>query len=86
MLELAKKQHSAFSKANNGKIYCNVDIWINEEPDKFGNHAGIKAHPKKDSQDEKKFIGNAKWQERKEEAAVSKEDVNDLPADDDLPF
>ena len=37
LIEQLKLKHSAFSKAQNGKIYANVNVWLNEEKDKFGN-------------------------------------------------
>ena len=35
LIEKAKSKHSAFSKAQNGKIYANVNVWLNETPDKY---------------------------------------------------
>lgn len=40
----------------NGAKYLNIAIWLNDEPDKYGNHLAIKAGPK----DESYYIGNAK--------------------------
>jgi len=37
LLELAKAGNKAFSKADNGKIYLNLNVWINDEKDQFGN-------------------------------------------------
>lgn len=62
LLDKAKEGHSAFSKAQNGKVYCNVLIWLNEEFDKFGNKMSIQLSSSKEMRDkeEKKYIGNAK--------------------------
>lgn len=37
LIDQAKKGHSAFSKAQNGKVYCNILTWLNEKEDKYGN-------------------------------------------------
>lgn len=62
LLEKAKQKHSAFSKAQNGKIYVNVNVWLNSEKDKFGNVMSIKVTPSKEKKDieEGFYIGNCK--------------------------
>ena len=58
----------------NGAKYLNVTIWVNDEPDKYGNHISIKAGPK----DSNYYIGNAKaWQKQGEKQ--EQEQDNDLP-------
>jgi len=89
LLENAKKMHSAFSKSQtNNKIYCNILIWENDEPDKYQNTHSIQLNSSKDKKDteEKIYIGNAKPIERKEPKPVTSNDVNDLPEPNDLPF
>lgn len=27
------EKHSAFTKGNNGKIYCNISVWVNPTPE-----------------------------------------------------
>ena len=88
ILESAKKKHSAFSKGNNGKIYFNVSIWLNEEKDKFGNSMSLQLYSKKDIREKegKVYIGNAKKSELSE-APISNNDLEDLNSVvDDLPF
>lgn len=65
LLELAKQGNKAFSKAENGKIYCNVDIWINDEKDKYGNNASIQTNFKDATKEDKVYFGNLKLSERK---------------------
>lgn len=67
LVDLAHKKHSAFSKADNGKIYANVTIWLNDEKDKFGNLMSAQLNPKKDlaEQDGQPYIGNFKLAEPK---------------------
>lgn len=82
----AKKQHSAFSKADNGKIYANVNVWLNEEEDKFGNIISVQLNPKKDrvEEDGKPYIGNMKKSEPKPVLPSDLEQMQDVI--DDLPF
>ena len=82
---LAKTGHSAFSKAGNGKIYVNINIWENDTADKFDNTHSIQVNPKKDSPDTKAYIGNAKPVGRKEPEELPAGDAS-IPDDDDLPF
>ena len=87
LLEQAKLGHSAFSKADNGKIYFNVTMWQNDEVDKFGNTFALSLNSKKEKQEveAKCYIGNLKYVEKKETPIVA----NDLPSEkelNDLPF
>lgn len=62
LIETMKLGHSAFSKAQNGKVYFNILIWQNEEPDKFGNNMSLQLSSSKDmrEKEDKVYIGNAK--------------------------
>jgi hypothetical protein len=84
-MEKAKAGHSAFSKANNGKIYFNVNIWLNDQPDKFDNVISVQLNSKKDmkEQEGKVYIGNAKPIKAAEPAVVAAADIAEF---DDLPF
>jgi hypothetical protein len=90
LIEQAKVKHSAFSKGKNGKVYCNVQIWLNKEEDKYGNIMSAQLQPTKERKDidTKLYIGNFKKSEGakpingKDIASVSKgldEALNDLP-------
>lgn len=83
----AKIGHSAFSKAANGKIYFNINIWLNDEKDKYGNTASIQLNSKKDLRETegKIYIGNAKPVEAAQPEPLPAGD-GDLPDDDELPF
>jgi len=88
LLANAKLPHSAFTKAANGKIYANINIWLNDEADKFGNVIGLQLNSTQEMQasEGKVYIGNAKKSERKEPEALSTETASELPEIDDLPF
>lgn len=74
----AKKGHSAFRKAENGKIYFDVTIWLNDQKDKYGNDMSIQINPKKDRKeiDGNPYIGNAKLAEQ-QNTPVSSRDIPD---------
>lgn len=87
IVEKAKAGHSAFSKAGNGKVYFNVNIWVNDQKDKFGNEVSIQLSSKKENRESegKVYIGNAKMVESQNNAApVASADVE--ISFDDLPF
>jgi len=89
MIKQAKLPHSAFVKAGKeDKIFANVNIWINEEPDKFGNTVSIQLNSTQEMQkaEGKVYVGNAKKSERKEPEQLDEATASELPDDDDLPF
>lgn len=82
LVEAAKEKHSAFKKADNGKVYFNLTVWINDEKDKYGNDAAIQIRPAKDGAGEKKYIGNLKYPEKLEstnEDILEGVDLSGLP-------
>lgn len=85
LIEKAKQKHSAFSKAQNGKIYVNVNIWLNETPDKYGNLMSVKVNPSKAMKDleEGFYIGNLKKSDGP--VPVSDRDINGLDTEFDVP-
>ncbi len=88
LIEQAKKGHSAFTKAGNGKIYVNVLLWDNDELDKYGNKYSMQLNSTKEMKDTegKIYVGNFKPVEKKEPEPLKKTDLEDLPLTDDLPF
>lgn len=101
LVQRAKEKHSGFITGNNGCIYANVSVWLNDKPDKFGNTMSIQVNPSKDKKDvdERFYIGNCKQSDGPK--PVSEKDVSgldlsgvDIPKSagkdnqpsDDLPF
>ena len=84
ILAEAKKNNKAFFRSEKGIIYCNINIYTNDEPDQFGNHLAIVAYPGKDNKDDKFYLGNCK---RSEPASkdLSADDLPDLE-EDGMPF
>jgi hypothetical protein len=68
LMDHLKEKHSAFVKGQNGKIYCNISVWLNEEPDQYDNIMSIKLSAtkeaiEKDKEQGKIYIGNCKENE-----------------------
>lgn len=102
LVQRAKEKHSGFVKGNNGCIYANVSVWLNDQPDKYGNIMSIQVNPAKEKKevDERFYIGNCKRSESPK--PVSDGDTSSLdlggvdiptagpansnPPSDDLPF
>jgi hypothetical protein len=79
-----KAGHSAFNKSEkNGKVYANIAVWMNDQPDQYGNILSFQLNSKKDATDEKVYFGNAKLPDAVKAAPVqvssAKDDGSDLP-------
>ena len=85
LLELAKAGNKAFSKASNGKIYLNLNVWINDEKDNYGNDASIQTTFKEATKEEKIYFGNLKISEQKPPEPLAENSV-EIPDEMDLPF
>jgi hypothetical protein len=78
-----KAGHSAFNKSEkNGKVYANIAVWMNDEPDQYGNILSFQLNSKKDAADDKVYFGNAKLPDAGKTAPAQKSNAKD----DDLPF
>jgi len=69
--------------SKNGKKYININVWINEDVDSYGNIASIQQYLGKDVK-EKNYIGNLKEFEAKQ-TKQEPEQMQDIESDD-LPF
>jgi hypothetical protein len=85
LLELAKSGNKAFSRAENGKIYLNLNVWINDEKDKFGNSASMQTSFKDAMKEDKVYFGNLKISEAPAPKPLE-ENNSEVPGDDDLPY
>lgn len=81
--EAFKKNHTAFNKSEkNGKLYANIAVWMNDEPDQYGNILSFQLNSKKDATDDKVYFGNAKLPD-----GVKVEPKKSEPeSEDSLPF
>lgn len=86
-----KEKHTAFVKGQNGKVYCNISIWLNEEPDQYDNVMSIKLSATKeaieaDKEQGKVYIGNCKESENITKPINTKDAEQFTNVLDDLPF
>jgi len=82
LLEQAKSGNKAFTKNENGKIYLNVRVWVNDELDKFGNCASFQSNFKGATKEERFYFGNMKESVAVEEKVTE----SDIPNVDDFVF
>lgn len=62
-VDVTKLHKDRFYKGRNGALYANLDIWINDEPDKYGNDASVSEAQSKDERDTKaprNYVGSGK--------------------------
>jgi hypothetical protein len=85
LIEHAKAKHSAFTKGQNGKVYASVNVWLNDEKDKFGNIMSIQLNPTKELKDldKKPYIGNMKQSDGPK--PISDRDMQGVDTDFDVP-
>ena len=79
LYDALKRGHSAFIKAeSNGKIYVNINVWLNDQKDKYGNIMALQLNPTKERKDidGRPYIGNCKASEAK---PISQYDVPPEP-------
>lgn len=82
LLEELKAKHSGFYKGNNGKVYGNCQVWLNDQPDKYGNVLSIKINPSKDKKDIDKafYLGNCKKSDGPK--PIGDNDIDDVNLDE----
>lgn len=84
LLEQAKAGNKAFTKSEkNGKIYLNIDVYVKDEVDQYGNIASIRGTFKGAQKDDKFYFANLKESAPFIEAQP---ELNEIPEVDDLPF
>jgi hypothetical protein len=70
------------TQAKNGKLYLNIDLWINAEVDKYGNIGSVSVRQSKEEREvkEKKiYIGNFKKSDLKQPEVPAQNIIDDLP-------
>jgi len=83
LIEEAKAGNKAFSKSEkNGRIYLNVQVFIKDEVDNFGNSMAIRSTFKGANKEDKFYFGNFKLSDEIEQPIQG----NDIPNEDELFF
>ena len=84
LLEMAKAGNKAFTKSEkNGRIYLNVDVYVKDEVDQYGNIASIRGTFKGAQKEDKFYFANLKESAPFIEAQPA---IDEIPTVDDLPF
>jgi len=90
LFEAFKAKHSAFSKSEKtGEMFCNLTLFINDQPDQYDNDGSIKLNSKKEKREAEKdlfkkgYVGNFKANKSNEPAPINDSDTQEY---DDLPF
>lgn len=66
----------------NGKLYLNINVFINDEPDQYNNNGAIAIQQSKDEREAKTkrvYIGNVKFSQQQPAQAAPAAVLNDLP-------
>ena len=76
---------------SNGAKYLNVVVWINDEPDQYGNNVSVQISQSKEERDNKvkaTYIGNLKEYSSQPSVVSNNETTQSLSNEepDDLPF
>jgi len=83
LIEEAKSGNKAFSKSEkNGRIYLNVQVFIKDEVDIYGNSMAIRSNYKGATKEDKFYFGNLKPSEEIDQPIQS----NEISGEDDLFF
>jgi len=90
LLKQANLPHSAFVRAGKeNKAFAQITVWVNEEPDQYGNSVSIKLQSKNAETAKLEgniYLGNLKKSEAKAPEALEA-GAADIPQDtSDLPF
>ena len=70
------------TQAKNGKLYLNVDLWVNAEVDQYGNIGSVSVRQSKEDREAKEkkiYIGNFKKSELKQPDAPAQVEIDSLP-------
>lgn len=86
LLENLKQGKLKTYKSDKGKRYININVYIKDEPDQYGNNASISVPLKDEHKIEKEkrlYIGNLKKSEPRTQEASAQSFIDD---EEDLPF
>ena len=84
LLEMAKAGNKAFTKSEkNGRIYLNVDVYVKDEVDQYGNIASIRGTFKGAQKEDKFYFANLK---ESAPFVESQPAANEIPDEDELAF
>lgn len=90
-IDLNKIDESRATPHKNGARYYNMTVVVNDEPDKYGNHASVtegQTKEERDAKKDRKFLGNGKviWSKPPEQKKPDNTGHTPPANDSDLPF
>ena len=88
-INLSKIPKEAITTDKNGNKWLNITVWLNENPDQYGNSGSIQINQTKeqrDAKDPKVYIGNLKAPEKKQEQVFVSGSTVAQDYNSDLPF
>ena len=80
-IDVTKIEKNLLYKGKKG-TYLNLSIWLNDEPDQYGDDCSIQQTTKKD--EPKIFLGHGKYFNKGEASTSQSDTSNEAPSD--LPF
>jgi hypothetical protein len=70
------------TKAKNGKLYLNINLWLNDAPDQYGNIGSVQVATTKEEREKGNkgaYIGNFKESQVPTPQAPAQNEIDDLP-------
>jgi hypothetical protein len=78
-INLSKVDKKRFFVTEKGNIYLNIELYVSDELDQYGNHITIaQARDKNDAESKRIYCGNAKLFEKKVDQAKVDKEIDDL--------
>lgn len=85
LIEHAKAKHSAFYRGKDGKVYGNVNVWLNDNLDKYGNIMSMQLNPTKEMKDIDKKFYIANFKKSTGPKPIGDRDASNLDSEFDVP-
>lgn len=87
-IDVTKLDKSRFYEGKNGAKYCSLDVWVQDEPDKYGKDASVSeslTKEERESKRKKNYVGSGRKLYGWGSAKVATE-PKDSPATEEVPF
>lgn len=83
-IDLSKINKNLLYTHKDGRKFLNFSLWLNDEPDQYGNIISVQQQTKKG--EDKIYLGNAKEYKSQPTPQATPEPNSNTPEPDDLPF
>lgn len=88
-IDVKKLDKSRFFQGKNGAVYCDLDVWLNDEADEWGNHGSVnqsQTKQERQNKEKKTFVGNARKIWGWDDAPIKSDAPETKAEDEDIPF